>query len=243
MFRHPSQSPSSARKRSPARKHGAATLSANVDKKLLGYAAAAAAALVAGSTNASAELIYTPANVVIGPNSEYLFDIDGDGTADLKFVNNADLPRFASLSVQRFGPGDGSVVVAHFTQAVALYAGSSIGTRRQFNGYVTSFSGGPGMAFYVYGNVSGYWANATKRYLGFRFRINNEFHYGWARLNVRVDGKNITARLTGYAYETVANKRIRAGQRTEIEADESPKPQASLGILAAGSMGILLDSR
>jgi hypothetical protein len=103
----------------------------------------------------------------------------------------------------------------------------------------------------------GPWVSVTKRYLGLKFQIDGKTHYGWARLNVQVQGNNITATLTGYAYESIPNKRIRAGQtRSKVEyaasavsageqtsrsgvisSDQiSDTPQtASLGILALGA--------
>ncbi len=77
----------------------------------------------------------------------------------------------------------------------------------------------------------------TGRYLGLKFQIKGETHYGWARLNVSVraqGGVNITATLTGYAYETIANKAIIAG-KTKGE-DESQG--ATLGALAAGAAAL-----
>jgi hypothetical protein len=60
----------------------------------------------------------------------------------------------------------------------------------------------------------GKWANVKDRYLGLKFQIDGKTHYGWPRLSVQLQQQNfqITATLTGYAYETVPHKRIRAGQ-------------------------------
>ena len=65
----------------------------------------------------------------------------------------------------------------------------------------------------------GPWANdgngVKNRYLGLKFAIKGKTHYGWARLNVSMTGPlqvNITATLTGYAYETIPNKPIITGK-------------------------------
>jgi hypothetical protein len=77
----------------------------------------------------------------------------------------------------------------------------------------------------------GYWVNAQHRYLGLRFIINGKVHYGWARLNVQTETRNqIKATLTGYAYETIANKPIIAGKT-------HGKDEATLGRLAQGASG------
>ena len=106
--------------------------------------------------------------------------------------------------------------------------------------------------------AGGNWARVTNRYLGLKFKINEKTHYGWARLSVQIssDYRQITATLTGYAYETIAGKSIKAGQ-TKGPADDStnqdfgpgasitnpipdtPQP-ASLGMLALGAQGVPL---
>jgi hypothetical protein len=86
----------------------------------------------------------------------------------------------------------------------------------------------------------------TGPYLGFKYKINGETHYGWARVEVRASRSEITATLTGYAYETVANRPIVTGLTEEIfdQDAETPKAQTtmpepvSLGRLAQGSSGI-----
>jgi len=96
----------------------------------------------------------------------------------------------------------------------------------------------------------GKWINVQKRYLGLKFAIHGQTHFGWARLNVTCDLYKIDAVLTGYAYETVPNKSIATG-KTKGPADSStaeqpnpaaltaPTPQpATLGLLAMGSPGI-----
>ena len=99
--------------------------------------------------------------------------------------------------------------------------------------------------------VFGPWQNVKNRYLGLKFKINDETHYGWARLNVELSKTEITATLTGYAYETIPNKPIIAGQTKGPDAGENDGPDASLtnpipdipqpaslGALALGAPGL-----
>jgi hypothetical protein len=87
----------------------------------------------------------------------------------------------------------------------------------------------------------GQWANVKNRYLGLKFHIDGQTHYGWARLSV--GGKQpLAALLTGYAYETTANAPITTGKTsgtdsaslapTDFGTDASP---ATLGTLALGA--------
>jgi hypothetical protein len=73
-------------------------------------------------------------------------------------------------------------------------------------------------------------ANTTGRYLGFQFSIEGEIHYGWARFNVTDNGQQISAILTGYAYETTPNAPIFTGNEFGNELRESPKPRAQAGV-------------
>jgi hypothetical protein len=92
----------------------------------------------------------------------------------------------------------------------------------------------------------GPWKNSVNRFLGLKFLINGEIHYGWARLTVLADKNRelVSAKLTGYAYETVANRPIVAGQTsgTVEGASVTPTPiehpQVQLGLLALGSGGL-----
>jgi hypothetical protein len=97
----------------------------------------------------------------------------------------------------------------------------------------------------------GYWGVKVKdHYLGVRFPINGETHYGWIRLTVTIDlkphGPFMSAKITAYAYETEANTPILAGTTedaaAEIQLPESIQKQSgpSLGMLAAGADGLPL---
>ncbi len=66
-----------------------------------------------------------------------------------------------------------------------------------------------------------------------KFQIKGKTHYGWARLSVSLNFDKFDAFLTGYAYETVANKPIIAG-KTKGPDVISLEP-ASLGRLAQGA--------
>jgi hypothetical protein len=104
----------------------------------------------------------------------------------------------------------------------------------------------------------GYWKYAQSRYLGVKFQIKGKTHYGWVRLK---NSSCLGATLTGYAYETIPGKAIKAGQThgkddkkasPETMKFDDPGPDASLnpisdksqpvslGILALGAQGIPL---
>ena len=100
--------------------------------------------------------------------------------------------------------------------------------------------------------TGGPWAETTRRYLGLKFIIQGQIHYGWARLNVTATIKGIYGAISEYAYETVPNKPIRTGQqkgfaRTKHNAELGPVPldapapmPGDLGSLAGGAAGLAL---
>jgi len=209
------------------KKRMAANLDTNLSRKLIAYAAAASAAgvsLLALAEPSEAEIVYTPAHVTIDQGSgSYDLDLNGDGINDFVLGGG-----FAYFSVRGL---NGNVAAAYpsaglsWCYASALNAGKVIDFRAE---YCSSPFFGGFAALYRY---IGQWANVSRKYLGFKFSINGQTHYGWARMSLRVNGKEMTAGLTGYAYETIPNRPIRAGQTSGTEdADLS-----SLGTLAVGS--------
>jgi hypothetical protein len=229
-------------------------LSESLHKQLNAYTFAASAAgvgILALTLPAEGKIVYTPAHVKIGYEgaNPYFLDINHDGVADFMFSSHfgLDAPGLdvcpALRSDQQYcswGTGEFSNQIRGYQPngpwgwASALLNGARIApNRKHFVKY--NFQ----MATMRCGSSTckpprGPWANEShkSRYLGFKFAIGGSIHYGWARLRVRVDRKNATFRatLTGYAYETIPNKSITAGQ-THGNDD------ATLGRLAQGASG------
>jgi hypothetical protein len=221
-------------------------LSDSLQQRLTSYALAASAAGVGAlalSQPANAKVIYTAANVTI-PRGAFPLDLNHDGVNDLSFYRTSWI-KGASILVSALQT---SAVAGYSTSgkqaaAFALKHRVNIGPKLGFQGgkrivmweFAASFSS----HFFL-----GQWRNAKNRYLGVRFKIKGRTHYGWARLNVAVNiDKDITATLTGYAYETIPDKPIVAGVTKGPDAGQpapaslrwgSPQP-ASLGALALGA--------
>lgn len=67
----------------------------------------------------------------------------------------------------------------------------------------------------------GQWRNVENRYLGVKFSIQGQTHYGWVRLNVTlISPQTIQAVITGYAYETIPNTPIIAGKTSRTDDDQ-----------------------
>jgi len=236
------------------------------------YALAATAAgvsVLALAQPSEAEIVYTPANVTIAPNQEYGLDLNNDGIVDFTFKAFGKyfppVTYINFLNVKRAQPGN--EVAAHlafnldfaggFNFAYALSSGTPISQQARHFSVARAT-----MAWQCACDAGGYYrgswlshsshAPLSNRYLGFKFKINGEVHYGWARLNA--EGFFGGAVLTGYAYETVPNQGLNAGQEEEQEQEtgtkaEQPNPAAlaqpsqkpaTLGVLAHGSRGLAM---
>ncbi|MGB9241186.1 MAG: hypothetical protein WCC19_20390 [Terriglobales bacterium] len=231
------------------------------------YALAASAAgvsVLALAQPGEAEIIYTPTNVTIGPNHEYGLDLNNDGVVDFTIKDRSLFSSiFASGGLWVKSPA-GNDVAAHL--AFGLYSGGGfrfayvLSSGIPISQQARHFSAGRAtMTWFCFCDAGGFYRGSwlshssnqplSSRYLGFKFKINGEVHYGWARLNALgpLDG----AVLTGYAYETIANQGLNAGQEEETEKTETkveqPDPAAftqpaqkpaTLGVLAHGSSGL-----
>lgn len=210
--------------------------------------------------------------------SGYALDLNNDGVADFYFVhglgvNIGNSKLYSVLDICHVPENntgyycesssnspikDNTVRLLATDEAAALNAGSRIadGEKFQLPGHLASMID---RQFYNGSSRTqqewvGPWANGGKgvknRYLGFKFKINGQFHYGWARLSVTTPSHSAyTATLTGYAYETTPNKGIVAGQEngpSEIgdNANETNPTQpfhpASLGLLGLGAVGLAI---
>ncbi len=183
-----------------------------LNKKLKSYSALAVSALAA-SSSADAQIKYTD------------IDIDGDGTNDVAIRNGYQIGATGTYY------GYGYVQATYFALAqvsyyaglaqyggvpAALSSGASIGSS-----IATGNSGSQTLAigysryFFGYGlfnnGYAGNWPNATDKYLGVRFKIGANTHYGWIRMTIANNG-NPTV-IKDMAYNTCVDASIQAGQK------------------------------
>jgi hypothetical protein len=212
------------------------------------YAIAAGAAgvsLLALAQPMEGKIIYTKANRYIGPNTTAHLDLNHDHIADFDLKN-----AFTATSFGAFGRLSAlphrqkNAVQGHMVSprayASALSANVRVGPKGPFlprSGLMAAtYTGGPRFRYPGSRSCSGPWANVTNRYLGLKFVIQGKTHFGWARLNVSCANAKVSARLTGYAYETIPNKPIIAGKTGPD--DGITLQSGSLGHLAAGASAI-----
>ncbi len=227
-------------------------LTSATEKQLLGYAALAAASgvtMLALASSAKAEVVYTAAHQKLPLNTTFALDVNGDGIADFNFFASTllggarDTYTFNSDAELRVaGAGQSNQVWGAKEAVSVLPAGVKIGGNGKFAtshfimGFVGATDGEP-PAYYGPWAPSG--GNIKNHFVGLKFVINGETHFGWARFNVQIRQPlkgNLQAILTGYAYETVPNMPIMAGKTSGAEGAAGTRP-ATLGQLAAGAAG------
>ena len=233
-----------------------AALRVRTEKSVSSYAAAAGASLLALVQPSAAKIIYTPVHTIINPSSTLNLDINQDGISDFTITNQnysfapghirdtGSLLSYGAVTVT--GGSNSNHVVGKQPFASALPMRVRVGSSDQFIG---GSSVPPTMELCERSTFStrvdnGYWPNAQNKYLGLKFSINGQTHFGWARFSVKRSACKITALLTGYAYETVANRPIATGKTSGpvpaadlLSPSDGPTP-CGLGILAQGAAGL-----
>ena len=186
------------------------------------------------STSVNAQIVYTdviPDTSMTCPNNpcnkSYSLDLNNDGTVDftLRTVNNV-----LTCSFQNFISTKSVSILSQSGNLAAsnmLFANSSIGSSLSFStnsvtlrSIVTGFIG-PGCTGSL--GTTGSWINTSDYYLGLQFALGGNTYYGWVRLNVVVASSSSTVSCTvkDYAYNTIPNQLILAGQTTTTGINEN----------------------
>ncbi len=205
-----------------------------LDGRLLLYALAAGATL-AYSVPARAEVVFTSSNAILqGTSGQLAIDLDHDGSTDFTLV----IKQVWSLSRYQMVPGLGAygnqpsnqIGVGRYGWADALNKKAKITAGHTFRASTLMES------FFGY---LGVWPNVADRFLGVRFLINGEVHYGLIGFRKVNDAHHtFGAYLGGWAYETSPDTPIVAGDRGTAGALTGSIHPTSLEILAAGHSGI-----
>lgn len=216
---------------------------------------------------AEAKVVYTPVNVTVSLSGTTVYDLNPAGAQTAPFLLVANFTSPASLywdtisfnpntSGARFVKGAGtSWSIAPMHKGAPIGPGRNFGGSRGFVGTIGPYGGG------TYKKHDGFKFGQTA-YIGFKFLISGQTHYGWARVtldyNANTPKRRLIAHLSGYAYETTPDMPIKAGQTSgPVTNDGAAEPQAalhspeprdgsasgvpspaSLGLLALGSAGL-----
>jgi hypothetical protein len=224
-----------------------------LEKKLKAYVLAASAAGVgalAFTQPAWAEIVYTNVNTpVILNGGPLMLDLNNDGIADFKLTNFSYLTEgigtfFLAIAPAQSGNGVLPITSNQKIVAAALSSGHDIGAKNSFLKNNAQLYMARNKFNTARGSYYGQWLSVEYAYLGLKFVINGQPHYGWAQVKFGSTGGFLSASLSGYAYETIANHPIKAGEKsgtdnestagTAIVGGEAPRVP-TLGTLAAGA--------
>jgi hypothetical protein len=236
-------------------------LSEEVYRQLDSYALAAGVAgvgIMALAQPSEAKIVYTPSHIHINNNTVVELDLNHDGVDDFKiqsmtetFTTQGLLPgrsgRRRSELGGRVRPPEGTqgaflsvfplersnrVVVSSQRCAAALNKDVKVGPNSPFQG-ATSYLA---LAWSQAGGSGCPWRPIKEAYLGVKFAISGKLHYGWARIKRISGNRGFPAIITGYAYESVANRPIITGKTKG--PDVITVQDGTLGYLARGASQI-----
>lgn len=235
-----------------SRGHASAAFSTDRIQHFLGlYSAAAMTAgvgLLALAAPAEGSVVVTKANIQIGFNPGFV-DLNNDGINDIELVAN--IANYDHSFYWTFAalPLNGGKVMGGNRgplgpYASALMKGQNIGPSARFSSsqargqivmerLIGSESASINVTYY------GKWMPNTPHYLGVKFIIKGETHYGWILATVS-SKEELSGTVTEYAYETVPNKKIGAGATSETDEPAAQQVMRksngpSLGMLALGA--------
>jgi hypothetical protein len=223
-------------------------------------AATTGVSILALASPVQSEVVMTRKNIPLTNLQEGVgltpIDFNNDGISDVSFGLDSFGPySYVTLNVFLKVPtGNGAIATKgapprNIPFANALVRGNKVGPSAQFN------RGNPyASLIYIYENdkssacsnrrTSGHWAgNNPDRFIGMRFQIKGQTHYGWVRITVATTAErgcaDLSATITAWAYETVPNKAITIGASKDSVAEEKGGLPA-LGMLALGADGVAL---
>lgn len=183
----------------------------------------AAGGMIAGSHAAEGGVIYTNANQTLNNPGSITIDLNNDNTfeGNLNLTNPDGPNNLLNLSLNL---NANAGVLAENNQVNPLNLNDTIGP----DGNFLTNNLGDSNNFNLVNNDVGPFNDVTNGFIGFRFSLNDNSHFGWARISV-----SDVVTLHDFAYENTPNTAINAGDGIPV-----PEP-GTLALLAAGATGLL----
>ncbi len=195
----------------------------NYSEAIKKYGLLTSSLALAGTKIANAQIIYTDVDPdsTIGTNQSMEIDLNNDGQMDVRLFQEINGGYTYAAIGMPYGAGQLQMISASWYPS-ALDAGTDIDST---NSYWKFYSGA--LSGYSYfGGSFGEFGGAGDKYIGIRFDVGGEFHYGWILVNVASGGSSIT--LKSYAVEESPGKKITAGNTVlSVEDDVAVKVSAS----------------
>lgn len=198
----------------------------SLNKRLIKYSLTAGVALTIGS-RLNADIQYTdvdPDKVITSQEFAYgkttfSLDMNNDGSPEFKIIQSYTysyyfyIYSYDSVMVEPVYRGLSVInATGENDYVAALNSNELISSQQNFG---TKYLLG-GLSYYLTSPV-GEWPGNGKRFMGVKFKIGENIHYGWVRLSVPWDCRSFT--VFDYAYEDVPGKDLRAGQKDYSSQD------------------------
>lgn len=193
-----------------------------LSKRLTQYSALTAA--FAGIVDTNGQIVYTDVTDVVRGAGQFLFiDLDNSGSTDIIIEHSSSSGANRLRGIADTGRAFLGYVPGAQRYPFALDFDTVISSGvTSFNGKAATWNGTGqhNMNLSSCTNAGSSWCGVTDKYLGLRITISGNLHYGWARFDVNADASTGWV-LKDYAYNTVPNESIRAGQQVTLGIDDN----------------------
>ncbi len=209
------------------------------ESKLARFSAVAGAVLASGAVNS--QIVYTDVNpdvIIDTASGQYDLDFNSDAVVDISMDVMAVINQTGTLNgisftfngtgafatpamgngvLQLAGSGSSSTMVVaalnngDMINAAAVFGGSSSGTMLGLEGLADV----PAFSLSNYPVAQGAFLGVSDKFLGVKFMIGANTHYGWARMDVSAGADTI--RVKDYAYNQNTDLPILAGMMVGLD--------------------------
>lgn len=180
----------------------------------------------------------------INASSSRSIDLDNDGMSDYGIKVNYFSEEVKSIRIMGYSRynqvlGSGSINDIEDFWPLCMDRGDEIwttNTKIWHNEWDSQWDHHVSMTIKGYGiNGDGHWMSSENdNFIGIRFKLNNNYHYGWIALEISEETNSCI--IKGFAYESEPNKAINAGEtgdlsvfdvNNEIELSIYPNPSSN----------------
>lgn len=170
--------------------------------------------------SAKAEIIYrdiNPDTTLSASVSEifkwFMIDLNNDGIDDF-YIKHFNPPfDFKEIEFYTNIGQKGEILVDNKFVPYSLNQNETIGSSQ--NEWTCTAHGGSSSALGMAAN----WVGKQDKFIGLRFKINNNWHYAWLRLSVSSDTSSVTVK--DFAYNSTPSESIAAGQTNSTAVEEN----------------------
>ena len=184
-----------------------------LNKKLAAYSAVAGA-FAGFISNADAQIVYTDVNpdqVFSNDQDSFALDLNNDSITDFVLrLGTLSAPVLNKVRIEAMGSNSVNATTGGgYVLPVALDLDDPVGNGNNWSNNNLMY-----MGLYFTSNstplvATGNFLNTSNKYLGLRFKISGQTHYGWARVDVSADADLFI--IKDYAYDTIPGEQILAG--------------------------------